>query len=682
MSQGSQIRTYSPSAAAVFLKTNEKYGGLSNMAPGFPLCVNGVRIRTSEALYQACRFPHLPDIQRQIIDERSPMTAKMRIKPLKKRSRQDWDSVRVKIMRWCLRVKLAQNWRAFGELLLSTGDLPIVEQSRKDDFWGAKVSKDGSLVGMNVLGRLLMELREQLKSGDIEGLKLIEPPPITNFVLYHQPIEAVCAAETSSDMDTGVKKRGIPPMQIKPVQPSLFAQPTRPHVHNSSTDGSPRNGVTIIKGYPEYKDSGQPFLGEIPAHWDLFRNGRLFSQRNETGFGELPILEVSLKTGVRVRDMDNLKRKQVMSDREKYKRARQGDIAYNMMRMWQGAVGVAPVDGLVSPAYVVVRPFPKVDCRYFSYLFRTASYMNEVDAYSRGIVKDRNRLYWQDFKRMPSPVPPVEEQRHITRFLDAVGSKVHRFIRNKRRLIELLQERRIVLTYEAMKSKETKWLRFGVVADQVERPIGREDGLIYRPIGLYNRGRGIFHKEATPGRDLGDSTFFWIKPGDLVFSGQFAWEGAVAIAQPEDEGCIASHRYPIFQNNPEMAEAAFLYSFFTTKDGDLLLNLNSRGAAGRNRPLNPRTLIKEKIPIPPIHLQKQISELLELERKVRSEVASQISYLQEYRTRLISDVVTGQVDVRGIEVPEVAEDELLALDEDTGESDDVIDDEGDMDETD
>ena len=69
MSQGSQIRTYSPSAAAVFLKTNEKYGGLSNMAPGFPLCVNGVRIRTSEALYQACRFPHLPDIQRQIIDE-------------------------------------------------------------------------------------------------------------------------------------------------------------------------------------------------------------------------------------------------------------------------------------------------------------------------------------------------------------------------------------------------------------------------------------------------------------------------------------------------------------------------------------------------------------------------------------------------------------------------------------
>ena len=80
-----------------------------------------------------------------------------------------------------------------------------------------------------------------------------------------------------------------------------------------------------------------------------------------------------------------------------------------------------------------------------------------------------------------------------------------------------LQERRNVLTYEAIKSKETRWLRFGVVADQVGRPIGREDDLVYTPIGLFNRGRGIFHKEATQGRDLGDSTFFWVKPGDLVF---------------------------------------------------------------------------------------------------------------------------------------------------------------------
>src|SRR5690349_585746 len=115
--------------------------------------------------------------------------------------------------------------------------------------------------------------------------------------------------------------------------------------------------------YSSYRPSGLSWLDEIPAHWDVKRNGQLFSQRKETGFAELPILEVSLRTGVRVRRFDAAARKQVMSDRSKYKRAAKGDIAYNMMRMWQGAVGVAPEDGLISPAYVVASPFVGVEPR-------------------------------------------------------------------------------------------------------------------------------------------------------------------------------------------------------------------------------------------------------------------------------------------------------------------------------
>ena len=102
--RGSQIRRYDPTESAVFFKTRERFGGLSNMAAGFPLEVNDVPIRTSEALYQACRFPHKPDVQRRIVAERSPMTAKMRGKPFRKQSRPDWESVRVGIMRWCLAV--------------------------------------------------------------------------------------------------------------------------------------------------------------------------------------------------------------------------------------------------------------------------------------------------------------------------------------------------------------------------------------------------------------------------------------------------------------------------------------------------------------------------------------------------------------------------------------------------
>jgi hypothetical protein len=126
----------------------------------------------------------------------------------------------------------------------------------------------------------------------------------------------------------------------------------------------------LLKPYPQYKDSGVPWLGRVPKHWNVRRNGGLFAQRNETGFADLPILEVSLNTGVRVRDMDNAARKQVMSERDKYKRALRGDLAYNMMRMWQGALGVVPSDGLVSPAYVVARPFDRTDTGFFAYRIR------------------------------------------------------------------------------------------------------------------------------------------------------------------------------------------------------------------------------------------------------------------------------------------------------------------------
>lgn len=208
--------------------------------------------------------------------------------------------------------------------------------------------------------------------------------------------------------------------------------------------------INDCRPYPACKDSGLPWLGRIPDHWEVCRNGRLFAQRNEAGFPDLPILEVSLKTGVRVRDFDNATRKQVIEDRSTYKRARRGDIAYNMMRMWQGAVGVAPVDGLISPAYVVAQPLPGTNPRYFQYLFRTGAYMNEVNKFSRGIVPDRNRLYWEDFKQIPSPFPPLEEQAAIVRFLDHADRRIRRYIRAKQKLIELLEEQKQAIIHHVV----------------------------------------------------------------------------------------------------------------------------------------------------------------------------------------------------------------------------------------
>jgi len=190
MSDNWETRTYSRGLAVTFRKTNERFGGFSNMAPGFPLEVGGSRIGSSEALYQACRFPHLPDVQQMILNERSPMTAKQRSKPFREDSRPDWDVVRIPVMTWCLKVKLAQHWRSFGDLLLETDDRPIVEDSRKDDYWGAKRAEDAdTLTGCNVLGRLLMELREELRTTP-GTLKIIEPVPVSDFLLLRRPIPA------------------------------------------------------------------------------------------------------------------------------------------------------------------------------------------------------------------------------------------------------------------------------------------------------------------------------------------------------------------------------------------------------------------------------------------------------------------------------------------------------------
>ena len=185
-----QIRVYQTRDVVRFRKTTEEFGGLSNMAPGFPVTVLGHRIRTSEALYQACRFPHMPQVQKMILNEASPMTAKMRSKPYRKESRPDWDDVRVKVMRWCLRVKLLYNWHKFSRLLLSTGGRPIVEDSRNDSYWGAVSQDHNTLNGQNVLGRLLMELRSKLQD-DPESLNSILPPRIENFCLLSEFIPII-----------------------------------------------------------------------------------------------------------------------------------------------------------------------------------------------------------------------------------------------------------------------------------------------------------------------------------------------------------------------------------------------------------------------------------------------------------------------------------------------------------
>ena len=267
---------------------------------------------------------------------------------------------------------------------------------------------------------------------------------------------------------------------------------------------------------------------------------------------------------------------------------------------------------------------------------------------SSGITDSRLRLYPDDFLRIPLLRPPYADQEAIVAFIRHADRSLRRYIVAKQRMIALLAELREAVTQDAVLAAGTRSLRLGAVADKIVRPVRRRGDEVYTPVGMYNRGRGIFHKAPTIGSELGDSTFFWIAEGDLVLSGQFAWEGAIALAGQEDQNCIASHRYPLLRGKPEDVDSAYLLAFLRSPRGQVLLDHHSRGAAGRNRPLNIHSLMKETIPIPPLPAQRDIVALIHGQSRLRRTVSALETLLREYRTRLIADVVTGKFDMREV----------------------------------
>ena len=184
-------RIYQPSEVAAFSSTKGVFGGLSNMAPSFAIRVNDVIIPTAEALYQACRYPLFPEIQKEIIEQHSPMTAKMISRKYLDKTRQDWESIKYDVMYWVLQVKLSQNYNKFSKVLQDTGNSPIVEVSKKDKDWAAMRGQDKILRGRNALGRLLMKLREEHVFNQ-SPISCVAPLPITGFLLYGSAIETVC----------------------------------------------------------------------------------------------------------------------------------------------------------------------------------------------------------------------------------------------------------------------------------------------------------------------------------------------------------------------------------------------------------------------------------------------------------------------------------------------------------
>ena len=206
----------------------------------------------------------------------------------------------------------------------------------------------------------------------------------------------------------------------------------------------------------EMKECQLDSFQQIPKHWKECRIGTIYQESKETGRADLPILMISINTGIsdgEVGDEERLRKVVRSEDKSVYKVVHKNDLAYNMMRAWQGGFGAAQVDGLVSPAYVVATPRTELDSRYIEALLRTPMFTEKIRGLSYGIADFRLRLYWNYFKDLKICLPPVDEQRKIADFVDKQDKMIEGLITEKQSLIADLEAYKKSLIYEVVTGK-------------------------------------------------------------------------------------------------------------------------------------------------------------------------------------------------------------------------------------
>jgi len=205
-----------------------------------------------------------------------------------------------------------------------------------------------------------------------------------------------------------------------------------------------------LKSYPAYKDSGVPWLGEVPEHWGVRRIKTLFREKDErSGDGRGVLLSLTRSRGI-VPQAEASNRIASAEDLSKYKVCRSGDLIMNRMQAWSGMFAVSPQEGLVSPDYSVFRPIDVSDVKYFEHLFKTPILVDQFAQRSKGIGSGFNRLYTPDFGSVPIVVPPLPEQAAIVCFLDHYHREIRRYIRAKQKLIKLLEEQKQAIIHRAV----------------------------------------------------------------------------------------------------------------------------------------------------------------------------------------------------------------------------------------
>lgn len=436
--------------------------------------------------------------------------------------------------------------------------------------------------------------------------------------------------------------------------------------------------------YPEYVDSGVSWLGAVPAQWTTMRVKDVFREVDRrSGDGSGVLLSLTRARGL-IPHEEYTTRLHGADDLSKYKVCRPNELVMNRMQAWSGMFGVANIEGLVSPDYSVFAPHRDVAVHFFEHLFKSPIYVDQFARRSKGIGTGFNRLYTPEFGAVPIAVPPAYEQHMIVASIRAIDRRVSRYIRAKRRLIELLNEQKQAIIHQAvtrgldpnvrLKPSGVEWL--GDVPEHWEvrrlKSVARiRYGLGQPPRELANgipliratnveRGR-IVNKDLmrVDPDDVPPSRDAVLRKDEIIVVRSGAYTGDSAIVTDEYAGSIAGYDMVlrVFAAHPHFIAFALLSRHVLV---DQIMLARTRSAQPH---LNAEELGSLLVLIPPMEEQETLAHLTEDESR-SIELASlrilrEIDLIREYRTRLIADIVTGKLDVRGVELPELDEGELL-----------------------
>lgn len=286
-------------------------------------------------------------------------------------------------------------------------------------------------------------------------------------------------------------------------------------------------------------------------------------------------------------------------------------IVMSQLFGWEGALALCTPEfagRYVSPQFpTFVCDAERIDRCYLGWVMRQPSFWNDLGSRAKGMGDRRRTLNPESLFESLVPLPPLAEQQALVTRLDALAEKTRQV---EAHLDAVERDAQHLLALRFRDAIANAPLRpMAEIAPLVRREQSIDLNGSYPELGIRSFGKGTFHKPPLSGGDVGTKRLYRIEPGDLLFSNVFAWEGAIAIAQPEDAGRFGSHRFITCQAKAELTTAEFLRYYFLTDEGMLKIGEASPGGAGRNRTLGLEKLMAIAVPTPPLAVQQTFDRL-------------------------------------------------------------------------